>query len=185
VFRALAASGVAAALHAGGVRHLYFSNVDNLAATLDATVLGEHLLGGAAMTVEVTPRRAPEGQLDPGAAPVRIAGQLQLLEKVEPAQHSTISTNNITFALEPLLAGEVPLPWRAVAKEVEGERVIQFEQVTAEATGLCRPDGRPLLPARFLLVPRGDPETTRFEPVKTPADMPGVATRLKRMLAAR
>ena len=41
--------------------------------------------GGAAMTVEVTPRRAPDGKLDVGAAPVRVGGQLQLVEKVDPA----------------------------------------------------------------------------------------------------
>jgi UTP--glucose-1-phosphate uridylyltransferase len=185
VFRALVASGVAAALRADGVGQLYFSNVDNLAATLDPVVLGQHLLGRAAMTVEVTARRSPEGQLDPGAAPVRVAGLLQLVEKVDPTQHATISTNNIAFALEPLLAGEIPLPWRAVRKELDGEPVVQLEQVTAEATGLRGPDGRPLMPARFLLVPRGDPATTRFEPVKTPGDLAGVVARLRQAFEPR
>ena len=108
VFRALRTSGVGERLRALGVEHVYFSNVDNLAATLDPVVLGLHADGGAAMTVEVTPRRAPDGALDVGAAPVRVGGQLQLVEKVDPAAHATISTNNIAFRLAPLLAGAHP-----------------------------------------------------------------------------
>jgi UTP--glucose-1-phosphate uridylyltransferase len=177
-FRALRESGAGAELSRRGVRQVYFTNVDNLAATLDPVIAGAHRALGGTMTVEVTDRRGPSGELAPGAAPVRVAGRPALVEQVDPTAHPLISTNDITFDLARLLAAELPLPLRAVSKVVDGTKVLQLEQVTGEVTLLTDAAGRPLLSCRFLLVPRADAAATRFEPVKAREDLDRVAVRL-------
>ncbi|MDB4986983.1 MAG: UTP--glucose-phosphate uridylyltransferase, partial [Myxococcaceae bacterium] len=73
---ALAEAGLLARLQRQGVRYLYVSNVDNLAASLDPSVIGAHLEGEARMTFEV----APLWPGDQGGVPARLAGRLQVIE---------------------------------------------------------------------------------------------------------
>ncbi|HVE86047.1 MAG TPA: UTP--glucose-1-phosphate uridylyltransferase [Myxococcales bacterium] len=174
-FRALKHGGTGEALRQRGVRYLLFSNIDNLAATVDPLLLGFHISTGRDMTMEVTPRAGPSGKLDAGGAPARIGGKAQLVEQVDSTKHPWISTNNITFTLATLLDQDIRLPYRVARKEVAGAPVLQMEQVTGEASGL--------LPVTFVSVPRGDLQTTRFEPVKAPSDLPRAAEWVRAHLA--
>ncbi|HEU4429960.1 MAG TPA: UTP--glucose-1-phosphate uridylyltransferase, partial [Myxococcota bacterium] len=75
LFRALRGSGALGELRARGVRVVTVSNVDNLGARVDPSVIGMHLLGGRPYTAEVSRKSG-----DLGGAPVRVDGRLQLLE---------------------------------------------------------------------------------------------------------
>ncbi|MBN1937844.1 MAG: UTP--glucose-1-phosphate uridylyltransferase, partial [Anaerolineae bacterium] len=56
--------------------YLMMHNIDTLGADLDAAVLGQHIQSGAAMTVEVIPRRVE----DRGGGLARVDGHLRLIE---------------------------------------------------------------------------------------------------------
>jgi len=64
---AMRRSGVLQKLISQGVTHVYMSNVDNLAATLDPAIIGAHIESGKTISVEV----ADKANGDKGGAPAR------------------------------------------------------------------------------------------------------------------
>ncbi|MBM7117857.1 UTP--glucose-1-phosphate uridylyltransferase [Archangium primigenium] len=183
-FRALRESGTGDILRKRGVRHLFFSNVDNMGATLDPIIIGLHIKLGREMTIEVTPRANQNGTLDVGAAPVRIGGHPQLVEHVDSTKHRLINTNNIAFSLPAILDRRIDVPYRVAKKKVDGHEVIQLEQITSEASAVMGPDKKAVLSVAFIEVPRDNPVTSRFEPVKAPEDLSYVVPRLQRRMEA-
>ncbi len=161
-------------LLADGVQVLQFSNLDNLGAVLDPAIVGWHLAQGAEMTVEVAAKRAG----DKGGMPVRVDGKLRLVEgfafppEFDQACVQVFNTATYVFALAALQTPR-ELPWYVVEKEVDGAKVIQFEQLAGDLSTV--------LDARYLVVDRD----VRFHPVKTPADLEAVRPRLQALLAGR
>jgi UTP--glucose-1-phosphate uridylyltransferase len=167
-------SGLLSRFLAAGGRYLCFSNVDNLGATLDPVILGCHIRRGAQMTVEV----APKNQDDKGGAPARVDGRMQLVEgfafppEFDQAKIDVFNTANYIFDAQALAVAS-DLPWYVVEKTVNGEKVIQFEHLAGDLSTV--------LNTQFIRVVREE----RFLPVKTPADVPGVAAILQRRWAAK
>ncbi|MCG8555457.1 MAG: UTP--glucose-1-phosphate uridylyltransferase, partial [Proteobacteria bacterium] len=174
---ALRRSGVLHDFRAGGGRVLFMSNVDNLGATLDATLIGAHLDGGRPITAEVTERR----QDDKGGAPARVDGQLQILEEFrfpgsfDPARIPVFNTNTFAFDAQ-AIDRDFDLSWFCVRKKVSGATAIQFERLVGQLTAF--------LPCRFVSVPR-EGSASRFEPVKDPAELQRRRSQIGSLLKAR
>ncbi len=185
-FRSIRDSGVLARLRARGVRHLCFSNVDNLGATVDPVLIGHHLEQGWEMTVELTERRRDAGGgWDAGGAPVHVDGRLQVIEgfRFPPGVQEKLpdfQTNNMLFDAAAI---DRPIPMRffPVLKQVDGAPALQFEAITCEASGALDDRGRPLLRLGLLRVPR-EGSHGRFFPIKTPGDLARSRAALRRRL---
>jgi len=180
-FEAFRKCGLRDELAAKGVRYLFFSNVDNLGATLDPRIIGYHVRHGRDMTAEVTPNI---GQDKAGCAVVA-DGRLRLMEGFRLPENAPpfpdLSINTFVFSVD-ALAREIPLVSYLVRKEVEGCPALQAERVTCEATEALDAEGNPLLSLACIRVPRSGRRGSffdgRFYPVKEPADLERVREQL-------
>jgi UTP--glucose-1-phosphate uridylyltransferase len=175
-FESIKRSGVLAELQKRGVKTVLFSNVDNLAATIDPVILGQHLDQKADMTAElVAKRKSASGEWEKGASAVKIGDHSRLVEgfrlpaDLSPTEFPDFSTNNFLFSTS-ALEKDIPLERYVVKKKVKGEPVLQLESITCEASGAMGKDGKPILDLNLVRVPR-DGTNSRFFPIKEPEDL--------------
>lgn len=148
---------------AKGGKWLLFSNIDNLGASFDPLLLGQHIQSGVDMSIEVA-AKAPG---DKGGAPARVSGRLQLVEEFlfpenfDQNQIQVFNTASYIFSAQALQA-DYDLPWYIVNKKVDGESVLQFEHLAGDLS--CS------MPLQCLFVDRDQ----RFLPVKQLTDAPKV-----------
>ena len=175
-FDVLLTSGVRARLIARGIKWLTFSNVDNLGATVDPTIVGKHILSQADMTVEVIEkRRNAQGQFDVGGSPVLHDGRLVVVEgfrfppELSQDRLRDFQTNNMIFSLS-ALDSPMDLPRYLVKKTVDARPSLAFEAISCEASGKQRADGSMALSLGLLRVAR-EGVHGRFFPVKSREDL--------------
>ncbi len=173
VFEAFMQDGLLDNFITQGGKYLLFSNIDNLGSVIKTggeVILGLHIIGGKEMTIEVA-RKNPG---DKGGAPALVNGQLQLVEgflfpkEFDQDSITVFNTATYIFNAASMQMGKV-LPWYAVAKERDGEEVIQFERLAGDISGL--------ISNQAILVNREQ----RFFPIKKQEDVKTIMPKLEKL----
>ncbi|MBN1960146.1 MAG: UTP--glucose-1-phosphate uridylyltransferase [Deltaproteobacteria bacterium] len=172
IFECLHADPNFQAFVASGGKHVFISNVDNIGAALSPIILGAHLYGGKAVTVEVVKNDGT----DTGGAPVRIRGGLEILEGFRFPKDFPVATlpafNTNTMLVDvDTIRPDYPFTWFRADKKVDGAQAVQFERLMGQITSFCS--------ALYLIVPRHD-DDSRFQPVKTQEDLVNLKEKLLR-----
>jgi UTP--glucose-1-phosphate uridylyltransferase len=174
---ALRRSGGLARFVQRGGRLLATSNVDNLGATLEPAILGQHLRANVEMTIEVG-RRTPG---EAGGVPLRVDGKLQIVEDFRLPEGFDVGRvplfNTNTFVLDArALDRDFALSWFLVRKRVDGREAIQFERLVGQLSAF--------LSCACVEVPRSG-DDGRFQPVKDPAELEQRRPDIERIMRAR
>jgi UTP--glucose-1-phosphate uridylyltransferase len=156
---ALRQAGLCKRFLSRGGKTVWIANIDNLGATVDAAVLGFHLLHGAQVTVELVDKVGS----DRGGGPVRWNGRPVITEEFrlpigfDPASVPVFNTN--TFLVDAAALDALAMEWTyvEVEKKIGDRRAVQFERLLGEITAGLAPS--------FLRVPRSG-LASRFLPVK-------------------
>ena len=140
--------------------HLWYSNVDNLGATIDELIFGYHIYKNSEMTVEL----AQKYPGDKGGAPAVVDGHLEIVEQFKfPTDFnqdliSVFNTATYIFKAK-ALDRKFELPFYYVEKKTGDKKVIQFERLAGDLSLFLKTE--------YVVVNREE----RFFPIKTPQDL--------------
>jgi UTP--glucose-1-phosphate uridylyltransferase len=147
-----------------GVRSVLVMNVDNLGATIDPVLFGQHRALGGSITAELVAKRPGDrggvAALHDGA--VKLCEAFRLPPDFAHDAIPTFNTNTLWIDLDVLEVTERPWTWCVARKTVHQREAIQFERLVGELTWWN--------PSRYVLVPRDGAES-RFLPVKDVAEL--------------
>ena len=178
LFISLQSSGLLQELHDRGYRYLFVSNIDNLGAEIDLSILGYVVCTGLDFLMEVTDRTAMDrkgghlARLRNGRLTLREAGQCiprDAASFMDIARYSFFNTNNIWIRLDAVRRfieekRNLSLPpvisrKRLIAQDAASATVLHFESAIGSAISLFERSAA-------LRVPR-----SRFAPVKNCDDL--------------
>jgi UTP--glucose-1-phosphate uridylyltransferase len=171
VYLALWSTGLLERLWAAGIRWAFVSNVDNMGATVEPSILGYLAEREVEFAMEVTDKSLADVK---GGTLIRHRGRLMLLETAQVEEDHQVdfqdtkafevfNTNNLWWRVDAMLdrlrQGALDLPMIVNPKKVHGTDVVQLETAMGAAVG-CFDH------AVGIRVPR-----SRFAPVKATCDL--------------
>ncbi len=161
-----------------GGRYLWVANIDNLGATIDASLLGWHIGHGKPVSVEIVDKVGS----DKGGIPVRWNDRPVILEEFrapkgfDPSTVRVFNTNTFVFDARAILDLQMDFTWVQVKKKAEGREAVQFERLIGEVTTH--------LDTKFVRVPR-EGAASRFLPVKDPDELEKRRSEIAAVVRAR
>lgn len=146
-------------VHIPNVEYMFFTNIDNVGATIDPYILGHHIMSGTQRTVELATKEAG----DQGGAPYYVDGELMIVEQMklpkgfDQSKMPWFNTNSFWFSLSSLLSFREDLPLILAEKSIDEGDVYQLEHFACDVH----------VPSHYLVIPR----QRRFWPIKRYVDL--------------
>jgi len=157
---ALESSGILKDFLESGGKYISVVNVDNIAASLDPRIIGQHIKNDSIVTVEVTKKNPGEigGIACSHDGFPQVVENFRLSGETDTSTYRWISTNSMTFNAD-LKFDSIKWTWHRVKKIVDEKIVVQYERLLQDLTSNFK--------TSFVEVKRED----RFFPIKNSADL--------------